>query len=58
MKITGLSSGISSELSLIESVSQLVLKLCGRTPCGESPSITRREWQREIDQIISRQTLL
>ena len=29
-----------------------------RTPWGESPSITRREWQREIDQIISRQTLL
>ena len=25
---------------------------------GESPSITRRDWQREIDQIISRQALL
>ena len=31
---------------------------CSRTPYGESPSITRREWQREIDQIISCQTLL
>ena len=29
-----------------------------RTPWGESPSITRCEWQRETDQIISRQTLL
>ena len=29
-----------------------------RMPWGESPSITRPEWQREIDQIISRQTLL
>ena len=29
-----------------------------RTPSGESSSITRREWQRKIDQIISRQTLL
>ena len=29
-----------------------------RTPCGESSSITRREWQREIDQVISRQILL
>ena len=29
-----------------------------RTHSGESPSITRREWQQEIDQIISGQTLL
>ena len=50
--MTGLSSGISSELSLMESVSQLVLtveRLVGNP---------HREWQREINQIISCQTPL
>ena len=42
----------------MESVFQLVLKLYSRTPCGECSSITRREWQREIDQIIFHQILL
>ena len=54
-KISGLRSGFSSEFSSIESISQLVPKLCSPTSCGESPSIPRYEWQREIDQIISRQ---
>ena len=47
-----------TRISSIKSVSQFVLKLYSWTPCGESPSITSREWQREIDQIISRQSLL
>ena len=42
--------------SVSQQFSQLVLTI--ERLEGESPSITRREWQREIDQIISRQTLL
>ena len=50
-------TGLSSETSSIDGIS-FSTHSCSRMPYGESPSITRHDWQWEIDQIISRQTIL